>query len=47
MNIEFHWELDALLRDFNVKLDMIHRASVAKFHYLARATGQRTRSDRR
>lgn len=46
MDIEFHWKLDELLRDFNARLDMIHRASVARFRYLARATGQYARTDR-
>ena len=46
MKIEFHWWLDALLRDFNVRLDEIQREAVLKFRHLARSTGQYTRTDR-
>lgn len=46
MNIEFHWKLDELLRDFNAKLDTIHRNATARFRYLARSTGQYTRTGR-
>lgn len=46
MDIEFHWKLDELLRDFNARLDTIQRNAVARFRYLARATGQYTRTDR-
>lgn len=38
--------LAALLQEFNRKLDLIHAVSVARFRFLARSIGQRTRVNR-